>query len=742
MSKSTKRLTLRQQINQISDKVLGWFRKNSAQSPVTEVQVAQALGMRDPLDLSLLGQALDKLCSKKVLVKGPNHTYQLKTAQESMQVDGRLARIEFTHGGLAFARSLDSDEDWAVPAEHQRRALHGDLVRIVLLNSFNGRFRGRNQRAQSTSSARPKAAVVEILERGRQTYVGLVRRKGSAWYLDPDLKGNKLWFELLIPEEQVRTEGFKAVATWVDWPEDRSAPRLQWQEWLGKPGEHSTEMAAIGVEFGFDLHFGVDTLEEAAGISVGVRPEDLGHRRDFRGVPTLTIDPEDAKDFDDALSVVSLGEGRWEVGVHIADVSYYVRRNTALDRDASSRATSVYMVHQVLPMLPEHLSNLVCSLRPDEDKLCYSAVFQINQEGQVLDTWIGRTCIRSNRRLTYQEAQIQLDQANGDRFTELQALNTIALALRQRRFEGGAIGFETEEIRFTLDQNGFPLAAAPKEKIATHGLIEEWMLLANQAVARKLSDAVQQGLIPASVYRVHDYPDPERLAKLASWADLFGYSLAIRSKSQVAASLNRLIQESEGKPEAAIMQNLAIRSMAKAIYTTRNIGHYGLAFAHYTHFTSPIRRYPDLLVHRLLAHLDGSGSGFKYPEAELERICRHDSEKERNAAMAERAAVRFKQLQMLSVRPNEEWEGSVTSVGDQGAWVTLDYNRCDGLLPMTALDDDRYFYDEEELALVGRSGLRRITPGQRMTVRIAKLDLRLRRLELVPVDEGRNEKFK
>ena len=736
MSKSTKRLTLRQQINQTADTVLGWFRRDAGQRPVTEVEVAEALGMRDPLDLSLLGQALDKLTSKKVLIKGPNHTYQLKKAQEATQVDGRLARIEFTHGGLAFARSLNGDEDWAVPAEHQRKALHGDLVRIVLLTNFYGGRKGRNHRGPNFSTGRPKAAVVEVLERGRQTFVGLVRRKGSAWYLDPDLKGNKLWFELLIPEDQVKEEGFKAVATWVDWPEDRSAPRLQWQEWLGKSGEHGTEMAAIGVEFGFDLHFGADTLEEAAGISVGVRSEDLAQRRDFRGVPTLTIDPEDAKDFDDALSVVPLGEDRWEVGVHIADVSYYVRRNTALDRDASSRATSVYMVHQVLPMLPEHLSNLVCSLRPDEDKLCYSAVFQINREGRILDTWIGRTCIRSKRRLTYQEAQTILDEAQGDHLPELQALNTIALALRQRRFEGGAIGFETEEIRFTLDENGFPLAAAPKQKIATHGLIEEWMLLANQAVARKLSDAVQQGLIPASVYRVHDYPDPERLAKLAAWADLFGYSLSIRSKSQVAASLNRLIQESEGKPEAAILQQLAIRSMAKAVYTTRNIGHYGLAFGHYTHFTSPIRRYPDLLVHRLLAHLDGSGAGFLYPEPELERICRHDSEKERNAAMAERAAVRFKQLQMLGGRLHEEWEGSVTSVGDQGAWVTLDFNRCDGLLPMSSLDDDRYYYDEEELALVGRSGWGRIRPGQRMTVRITKLDLRLRRLELESVDGG------
>jgi ribonuclease R len=395
------------------------------------------------------------------------------------------------------------------------------------------------------------------------------------------------------------------------------------------------------------------------------------------------------------------------------------------------------MVHQVLPMLPEHLSNLVCSLRPNEDKLCYSVVFQIHRDGQIQDTWVGRTCIRSQRRFTYREAQTILDQKQGEKHEELQALNTIAEALRKRRFEGGAIGFETEEIRFTLDEQGFPLAATIKEKIPTHGLIEEWMLLANQAVARKLGDAVQEGRIPASVYRIHDYPDPERLARLAAWADLFGYALSIRSKSQVAASLNRLIQESEGKPESAILQQLAIRSMAKAVYTTQNIGHYGLAFSHYTHFTSPIRRYPDLLVHRLLAHLDGTGAGWSYPEPDLERLCRYDSEKERNAAFAERAAVRFKQLQMLSGKRDQVWEGSVTSVGDQGAWVTLDYNRCDGLVPMALLDDDRYTYVEEELALVGSGRNRRIGPGQRMTVRITKLDLRLRRLELEPAPEAK-----
>jgi ribonuclease R len=490
-------------------------------------------------------------------------------------------------------------------------------------------------------------------------------------------------------------------------------------------------MAAIGVEFGFSLHFGAEALRQASQPGQSLASDDLQGRKDFRGVPTMTIDPQDAKDFDDALSIRPLGQGRWEVGVHIADVSYYVRPGTELDREAASRATSVYMVHQVLPMLPENLSNLVCSLRPNEDKLCYSAVFEVDEEARIHSTWIGRTCIRSLRRFSYEDAQTVLDTGQGDWAKELQVLNRMAIAMRQRRFEAGSIGFETEEIRFHLDPQGFPTEVWVKERKPAHMLIEDWMLMANRAVAEHLTKAVSERRLPASVYRIHDFPDPERLRKLADFAEFMGYRLSVSSRSQIAASLNRLIEESEGKPESEILQQMAIRSMAKAIYTTRNIGHYGLAFSHYTHFTSPIRRYPDLLVHRLLAYLDGSLKGpyQAYTEPELERLCKYDSEKERAAAMAERAATRFKQLQMLQGKEDQIWEGMITSIGEQGVWVTLDYNRCDGLLPLSSLDHDRFYYDAEEMALVGSSRNSRLAPGQRLQVRIARLDLRFRRLE-------------
>ena len=755
MSKSPKRLSLRQQIHQESDRILRWFRGRdlSDSGGVSDRDLAVALGISDPFDLNVMGQALDKLVAQKILTRHQDQSLRLTNKATSgaghargqdkatRHGEGILARMEFTHVGLAFARAVDSDADWMVSSEHVRRALPGDLVRIVPLSAFpSSKGKGRRpSSSRSSSQGRDRAAVVEVVERYRTHFVGTVRRKGQRYFLEPDLKGFQGGLELLPPAQPLagltrawdQSEGLKAVGAWLDWPESSPWPRVELAEWLGSPGEHSTEMAAIGVEFGFSLHFGAEALRQASQPGQSLASDDLQGRKDFRGVPTMTIDPQDAKDFDDALSIRPLGQGRWEVGVHIADVSYYVRPGTELDREAASRATSVYMVHQVLPMLPENLSNLVCSLRPNEDKLCYSAVFEVDEEARIHSTWIGRTCIRSLRRFSYEDAQTVLDTGQGDWAKELQVLNRMAIAMRQRRFEAGSIGFETEEIRFHLDPQGFPTEVWVKERKPAHMLIEDWMLMANRAVAEHLTKAVSERRLPASVYRIHDFPDPERLRKLADFAEFMGYTLSVSSRSQIAASLNLLIEESEGKPESEILQQMAIRSMAKAIYTTRNIGHYGLAFSHYTHFTSPIRRYPDLLVHRLLAHLDGSMNGptQAYTEPELERLCKYDSEKERAAAMAERAATRFKQLQMLQGKEDQIWEGMITSIGEQGVWVTLDYNRCDGLLPLSSLDHDRFYYDAEEMALVGSSRNSRLAPGQRLQVRIARLDLRFRRLE-------------
>jgi ribonuclease R len=754
VSKSLKRPNLRQEIHRHADAILRWFRgRDSKASPdCTIMEIANALGISAPLDVIAMEQALDKLVSQKILIR--NHDLSLRLVNKSefstdkvasgqrpseRNGEGILARMDFTHNGLAFARAVDSDMDWMIPPEHLRRALPGDLVHILPIYTSHG-SRGKGRRSgtsRNVGQGRDKAAVLRVVERFRTQFVGTVRRKGVRYILEPDLKGFQVGLELLPSSKPImgqektwdQVEGLKAVGTWLDWPESSPWPRVELAEWLGSPGEHFTEMAAIGVEFGFSLHFGAEALRQASLPGQLLAPQDLKGRRDFRGIPTMTIDPHDAKDFDDALSIRALGNGRWEVGVHIADVSYYVRPDTELDREAASRATSVYMVHQVLPMLPENLSNIVCSLRPNEDKLCYSAVFEVDADARIMATWIGRTCIRSLRRFSYEEAQGVLDTGQGDWADELKMLDGMATAMRNRRFEAGSIGFETEEIRFHLDTTGFPTEVWVKERKRAHMMIEDWMLQANRAVAEYLTNAVNDRRLPASVYRVHDFPDPERLQKLADFAELMGYSLSVRSRSQIAASLNRLIEESEGKPESEILQQMAIRSMAKAVYTTRNIGHYGLAFSHYTHFTSPIRRYPDLLVHRLLALLDGSSHTLPYTEAELERISKYDSEKERAAAMAERAAVRYKQLQMLQGKEDQIWEGIITSVGEQGVWVTLDFNRCDGLLPLSSLDHDRFYFDSEEMALIGTSRNSRLGPGDRLLVRISRLDMRFRRLE-------------
>jgi len=754
VSKSPKRLSLRQQIHRHSDAILHWFRGRGTSEPpdCTDRDVANALGIIDPFELNVMGQALDKLVAQKIIIRHKDQSLRwnarLGSAKGTSRSggllserhgEGILARMEFTHGGLAFARAVDSDSDWVVAQEHLRRALPGDLVRILPLNAFPTGKGRRSGSSHLASKGRDRAAVLQVVERFRTHFVGIVQRKGQRYFLEPDLKGFQGGFELLPASKPLggkeivwdQAEGLKAVGAWLDWPESSPWPRVELTEWLGSPGEHLTEMAAIGVEFGFSLHFGPEALRQASLSGQLLSADDLKGRRDFRGIPTMTIDPQDAKDFDDALSIRPLDDGRWEVGVHIADVSYYVRPETELDREAASRATSVYMVHQVLPMLPENLSNIVCSLRPQEDKLCYSAVFEVDADARIYSTWIGRTCIRSLRRFSYEEAQEILDNGQGDWAEDLKLLDRMATNMRQKRFAAGSIGFETEEIRFHLDSKGFPTEVWVKERKPAHMLIEDWMLTANRAVAEYLTSAVNDCRLPASVYRIHDFPDPERLRKLADFAELMGYTLSVQSRSQIAASLNRLIEESEGKPESEILQQMAIRSMAKAIYTTRNIGHYGLAFSHYTHFTSPIRRYPDLLVHRLLATLDGSMNTHPhaYSEFELERLCKYDSEKERAAAMAERAAVRFKQLQMLQGKEDQIWEGMITSIGEQGVWVTLDYNRCDGLLPLSSLDHDRFYFDAEEMAFIGTSRNSRLAPGNRLQVRIARLDLRYRRLE-------------
>lgn len=503
---------------------------------------------------------------------------------------------------------------------------------------------------------------------------------------------------------------------------------------LGDSGDNDTEMHAILAEFGLPYNYPELLEEEANKIEAGITPKEILSRRDMREITTFTIDPEDAKDFDDALSVRKIDEGLWEVGVHIADVTHYVRPLSPLDKEAYRRATSVYLVDRTIPMLPEHLSNGICSLRPNEDKLCFSVIFQLDDDACVKKYDIKKTIIRSNRRFTYEEAQQRLDIGEGDFAEELQVLHRLAQQLRQRRFDKGAIAFDREEVRFRLDEMGKPLSVYFKTQQAANQLIEEFMLLANKTVAAHIGSHENTSLLRRQtkktfVYRVHDVPDPDKMKDFSNFIKRFGYNLKLSNRKEtVAKNINHLLQQAKGKPEQDLVETLAVKSMAKAVYSTVNIGHYGLAFPYYTHFTSPIRRYPDMMVHRLLErYLKGGAS---VSDAETEERCKHCSNREQLATNAERASVKYKQVEFMQNQIGKEYEGVVSSVTEWGVYVELKENKCEGMIPLRDLDKNDYFiYDEHNLCVEGTSSGKKYTIGDTLNVRVVRANLEKRQLD-------------
>jgi len=516
-------------------------------------------------------------------------------------------------------------------------------------------------------------------------------------------------------------------------------PRGEVADILGKAGDNSTEMHAILAEFGLPYSYPEAVEKAAEALSAEITEEELAQREDFRGVLTCTIDPRDAKDFDDALSFRTLPEGGYEVGVHIADVSHYVQPGSIIDDEAYKRATSVYLVDRTIPMLPERLSNFLCSLRPDEDKYAYSCIFSLDEDAQLRSARIARTVIRSQRRFTYEEAQEIIETGTGDHAEAILTLHRLAQKLRARRFEVGSIAFDRPEVRFELDEEGKPLSVYIKESKPAHQLIEEFMLLANRTVAERIAEPARKDISPALrlgrggkpafVYRIHEAPDEEKLRGLADYVRRFGYKLKVEGGSSVIAkSLNALLADIKGKPEEDMLTMLAIRSMAKARYTTTHVGHYGLGFDSYTHFTSPIRRYPDLMVHRLLTRslIEGKPSA---DAAALEDQCDHASEMESVAANAERASIKYKQVEYIIPRLGEAFTGVITGLADWGFYVELEENKCEGLVPARDLSDDYYVYDEANFRLVGRHTGRTFTLGQRVEVVVAQADLARRQLD-------------
>lgn len=620
--------------------------------------------------------------------------------------------VDLTQSGSAYIISPDLDNDVFVSRGNLLRAFDGDRVKVALKNSRGRRLEGE---------------IIEVLDRARHDIVGTIEITGDFAFVVPDKR--KIPIDIFIPPGKVGDvrDGDRVICRIVDWPDNKKNPEGEVVERLGALGNNDVEMKSILVENGFPLEFSDKVKQEIAELDFEIPSEEMAKRRDFRNVTTFTIDPEDAKDFDDALSIQRLENGLWEVGVHIADVSHYVRPGSALDKEAYLRGTSVYLVDRVLPMLPEELSNIVCSLRPNETKLTYSAVFHLDDKAKVHDRWFGRTVIHSDRRFTYEEAQALIEGEKGDFVQEVQQLNDLSLQLREKKFANGAIAFETTEVKFKVDLEGKPLGVFLKERKEAHMMIEDFMLLANKEVAHYAATQKRQNNKVPFVYRIHDQPDLEKLIDFARMANSFGYKLDIQSPDQIQKSLNELMEAIQGQPEQDVLEQLAIRSMAKAVYSTNNIGHYGLAFSHYTHFTSPIRRYPDVLVHRILDDILTSDK-FK-PVDKLEDKCVRCSWMERKAMDAERESVKFKQAEFMQLHIGEEFDGIITGVVNFGVFVEIIENKCEGLVDIDSIEDDYYVYYEKENALLGRSTGKRYRLGDKVRIKVIKTDVQQRRID-------------
>ncbi|PWD99160.1 ribonuclease R [Marinilabilia rubra] len=633
--------------------------------------------------------------------------------------------VDMTAKGAAYIVPDQGDEDIFVAQTNLGHALNGDRVKVLQY--------ARRRRHQA------EGEVVEIIERSRDQFVGTLEVSKDFAFLVADSR--VMHHDIFIPLEKLKggKNGQKAVVTLSEWPEKAKNPIGEVVDILGNPGENNTEMHAILAEFNLPYKYPSKVVAAAEKIPDEIPKEEIKKRKDFRDVTTFTIDPADAKDFDDALSVQKLKNGNWQVGVHIADVTHYVRPNTLLEKEAVNRATSVYLVDRVVPMLPERLSNQLCSLRPEEDKLCFSAVFELNDEAAIENSWVGRTIIHSNRRFAYEEAQEVIEKKEGDLSNELLTLNDLAKKLRSIRFSSGSIDFERVEVQFELDEDGKPLSVFFKEARDANKLIEEFMLLANKKVAELIGknelnpkDKRTTKNSKTFVYRIHDEPDPEKYQTFGNFVRKFGFEAMPKGNESISHSLNRLLDEVQGKKQQNIVETLAIRTMSKAVYSTHNIGHYGLGFKYYTHFTSPIRRYPDMMVHRLLQrYLDGGRSVSK---EKYEELCDHSSKMELRAADAERTSIKYKQVEFLKDKVGEIFDGVISGVTEWGIYVELDENKCEGMVPIRDLDDDFYQFDEENYCLVGRRKNRKYQLGDAVKIQIAKANLEKRQLDFTLAD--------